>query len=222
MVSGMEVLRGEVVGEEFDYQALLSALRDYAQPRDAITRALASGDIVRVKKGIYVFGPRRRRRPPSREILANLIYGPSYVSLDSALFYHGLIPEQPKAVTSATPSRPKRFFTPMGLFTYRRVPSPAYSAGVDRVQLDDGTAFLLATPEKALADKLHDDRGTGVRSRADMLSYLIDHLRLDEPALTRMHVDRLEDIGTLYRSAKIRTASAAIRSLPSGRGDVAA
>jgi hypothetical protein len=61
MVSGMETLRGEVVGEEFDYQALLSALRSYAQPRDAITRALASDDIVRVKKGIYVFGPRRRR-----------------------------------------------------------------------------------------------------------------------------------------------------------------
>jgi hypothetical protein len=219
MPSWIETVRGEVIGEEFDYQALVSALRGYSRPRDAISRALASNDIVRVKKGIYVFGTRWRRRPPSREILANLIYGPSYVSFDSALHHHGLIPEHPKAVTSATPSRAKRFLTPLGLFIYRRVPSRAYSAGVDRVQLDDGTGFLLATAEKALADKLHDDRGTGARSRADMLDYLLDSLRLDEQSLLQMRLDQLEEIGTLYRSAKIRTAAAAIRSMKSGSGD---
>lgn len=220
--SGMDALRESIIGEEFDYQALLSALQAYGRPRDAISRGLASEDIVRVKKGIYVFGPRWRRRPPSREILANLIYGPSYVSLDSALFTHGLIPESPAAVTSVTSNRPRRFMTPLGLFLYRAVPSAAYSWGVDRRQLDDGTGFLLATPEKALADKLHDDRGSGVRSRSEMFAYLLDRLRLDPEALVKTDPGELERIGEVYRSAKIRKAAAVIRNLASERsGDPA-
>src|SRR5680860_1304511 len=80
-------LRAQIEGEEFDYLALLRSLQDYAYPRDKITTMLRRGDIVRVKKGIYVFGDAHARRPYSREILANMIYGPSYVSLDSALQY---------------------------------------------------------------------------------------------------------------------------------------
>lgn len=212
-MDGIERLREEVVGEEFDYQALLSALRSYRVPRDAISRALTREDIVRVKKGIYIFGLRWRRRPPSREILANLIHGPSYVSFDSALYHHGLIPEQPSAVTSATSGRPTRFSTPLGLFVYRTVPLPAYSTGVDRVRLEDGTGFLLAEPEKALADKLHDDRGTGIRTQATMRVYLLESLRLEEESLMAMDVGRLEELGEQYRSAKIRTAAAIIRAL---------
>src|SRR5680860_543416 len=83
-------LRAQIEGEEFDYLALLRSLQDYAYPRDKITTMLRWGDIVRVKKGIYVFGDAHARRPYSREILANMIYGPSYVSLDSALQYHAL------------------------------------------------------------------------------------------------------------------------------------
>src|SRR5660398_241951 len=77
-------LRPQIEGEEFDYLALLRSLQDYAYPRDLITTMLRRGYIVRVKKGIYVFGDAHARRPYSREILANMIYGPSYVSLDSA------------------------------------------------------------------------------------------------------------------------------------------
>ena len=70
-------LRNRIDGEEFDYLALLNALREYARPRDRITLLLRRGEIVRVKKGIYVFGERHAARPFSRELLANLIYGPS-------------------------------------------------------------------------------------------------------------------------------------------------
>src|SRR5680860_1565975 len=84
-------LRAQIEGEEFDYLALLRSLQDYAYPRDKITTMLRWGDIVRVKKGIYVFGDAHARRPYSREILANMIYGPSYVSLDSALQYNARI-----------------------------------------------------------------------------------------------------------------------------------
>jgi hypothetical protein len=55
----------------FDYQSLLDSLKDYARPRDKITGLLRCGDIIRVKKGLYVFGGKYRRQPFSRELLAN-------------------------------------------------------------------------------------------------------------------------------------------------------
>lgn len=105
-------LRRNIAGEEFDYQVLLDSLRDYKRPRDRITELLKKKEIIRVKKGIYVFGEKYARRPFSREILANMIYGPSYISLDYALHYFGLIPERVEAVTSVTTKRSRRFSTP--------------------------------------------------------------------------------------------------------------
>ncbi|MHB0981603.1 MAG: type IV toxin-antitoxin system AbiEi family antitoxin domain-containing protein [Thermoleophilia bacterium] len=107
-------LRARIEGEEFDYQALLGSLGDLSYPGDKITSLLRRGDIVRVKKGIYVFGRAYARRPYSRKVLANMLYGPSYVSLDYALQYHGLIPERVEAVTSMTIARARRFVTPVG------------------------------------------------------------------------------------------------------------
>lgn len=113
-------LKSRITGREFGYRALLHALREYARPRDRITDLLRQGEIVRVKKGIYVFGEGAGEgawaRPFSREVLANLICGPSYISLDSALYHHGFIAERPAAVTSAVLGRPRRYSTPVGLF----------------------------------------------------------------------------------------------------------
>ena len=92
-------LREQIGREEFDYPALMGALSQYANPRDKVTSLLRRGTIVRVKKGLYVFGEAYRRRPYSRELLANLIYGPSFVSLDYALAFHGLISERVEVIT---------------------------------------------------------------------------------------------------------------------------
>nr|HOP40619.1 hypothetical protein [Geobacteraceae bacterium] len=104
-----EPLLNKIPHEEFDYQTLLDAVRDYAQPRMKISSLLAKGVIVRVKKGLYIFGEAQRRRPFCRELLANLIYGPSYISLEYALHYHGLTPERVEAVTSVTCGRSRSF-----------------------------------------------------------------------------------------------------------------
>ncbi len=149
----IEKIRKEITQEEFDYQTLLDCLKDYARPRDKISDLLRKRSIIRIKKGLYIFGDEYRRKPYSREILANLIYGPSYISLDNALQHHGLIPERVEAVTSVTTGRSRKFSTPVGLFTYRMIPLNAFRFGMDRVEMSDGRAFLMATPEKALADK---------------------------------------------------------------------
>ena len=152
-------------------------LQSYAKPRDKIRAMLKAGEIVRVKKGIYVFGEDYRRGPWSREILANLVYGPSYISLDYALGYHGFIPERVVAVTSVTLSRSRRFETPVGLFTYRSLSCRKYSIGIDQHELDGGQHFLIAAPAKALADKIWTDHRFTPRRTADFHAYLHEDLR---------------------------------------------
>ena len=103
----VESLRKIIPWEVFDYQALLAALHNYAHSRDKITDLIAKNIIIRVKKGLYIFGDSYRLKPYSREILANLIYGPSCISLEYALHNHGLIPERSVALTSVTTKRLK-------------------------------------------------------------------------------------------------------------------
>ncbi len=203
----IEELRASIPGEEFDYLSLLQSLHEFDRPRDKITSLLQRGAIRRVKKGIYVFGERLSRRPYSREVLANMIYGPSYISMDYALQYHGLIPEGVEAVTSVTCGRGRRFFTPLGLFIYRRIPMKAYSIGFDQIELDAGRFFLIAVPEKALADKLEAERGLSIRNLTEMNVYLSENLRIDLMRIAEMDAKLLMEIAERYRSRKIQTLS---------------
>lgn len=216
----IESLRTTIPHEEFDYQTLLQALDGYASPRDRITRLLRRGVIVRVRKGLYIFGEACRRRPVSRELLANLIRGPSYVSLEFALARQGIIPEQVHAVTSVTTGRARRFHTPVGLFLYRTIPLEAYRVGMDRVEVGDGRSFLIALPEKALADQVRGERGLAIRSREEMAVYLRERLRVDETALARMDPRRLEDYAERYRSRRIEWLRDVVQGLrPGGEGN---
>ncbi len=199
----MEEIRRKISQEEFDYQMLLHCLRDYARPRDKIRALLRSGAIIRVKKGLYVFGPDYSREPFSRELLANLIYGPSYVSLDYALSYYGLIPERVETVTSVTCGKNRTFSTPVGRFTYWSIPLDSYRIGFDIIQLDERRSFLMATPEKALADKICRDRGSDIRNDEEFKAYLMEDLRIDPGELLRLDLRQLKEIAQHWRSRKI-------------------
>ena len=209
----MESIRKHISNEEFDYQTLLHSLRQYSRPRDKISDLLRKGLIIRVKKGIYIFGKDFRRRPFSREMLANLIYGPSYISLEYALHYFGLIPERVEAVTSVTTGRSRKYATPVGLFSYRMIPLAAFRIGMDRVELDDGRSFLIATPEKALADKIRDDRGNGLQTQGQLMDYLENNLRVDPTALAKLNGEQLGAIARRYGSRKLQLLSNLLQRL---------
>ena len=203
----MDMLRMKIPQEEFDYQTLMGALDEYARPRDKISDLLKKGIIIRVKKGLYVFGEAYRKAPYSKEILANLMFGPSYISLEYALQYHGLIPERVEAVTSVTTGRSRRFLTPVGLFTYRRISLDAFRIGMDRKEIGERRAFLIATPEKALADKIYTDRRHGIRTKKMMSDYLENNLRIDPADLMNLKPETLDIIARRYRSKKIQLLS---------------
>ncbi len=191
----------------------MDALRGYVRPRSKVTSLLTAGDLVRVKKGIYIFGPRHRRRPYSREILANLLYGPSCLSLDYALHQHGLIPEKVETLTSVTPGRARTFSTPVGVFSYSRVPLGVFRVGLARREGGGGQGYLMSTPERALADKVYQDRGLSVVSRKEMEEYLLKDLRLDIDRLRAMDPDIIDLCGKRYGSRKVRLLGAVIRKM---------
>jgi len=207
-----EPVRKLIPYDEFDYQTLVSALKGYAHPRDRITTLLRNGSIIRVKKGFYVFGNDARKRPYSREIMANLIYGPSYISLEYALQYHGIIPERVETVTSVTVGRSRRFSTPLGFFTYQMIPMAAFRTGVDKMETGDGRSFLIAVPEKALADKLRLDR-ISIHTQKELQAYLFDDLRIELATIKGMSSIQLEEYAERYRSRKILLLSKLARRL---------
>ena len=206
-----EPLPNRIPYEEFDYQTLLDAIKGYAQPRMKISSLLAKGTIIRVKKGLYIFGESLRRRPYCRELLANLIYGPSYVSLEYALHYHGLTPERVETVTSVTCGRSRSFDTPVGAFSYRMIPLEAFRTGMDRVELDGGRSFLIAIPEKALADRIVADRGAGITTQKELHDYLLTNLRIDPSALRELDPARLAEIARHYRSRRVKLLADLVR-----------
>ena len=125
----------------FDYQLAMDWLERYRAPRNKIRNLCISGDLIQVKKGLYVASPLPGRPPAVSPLaLAALIYGPSYVSLESALAHHGLIPERVDEITSVTCKRAKRFQTPLGRFTYRPVNESAFSYGVGLQSVEGGAS----------------------------------------------------------------------------------
>lgn len=71
-----EQFRKQVKADVFDYQMLTSYLQDFKKARDKISSLLSEGKIIRIKKGLYVFGELWRKNPLSLELVANLLYGP--------------------------------------------------------------------------------------------------------------------------------------------------
>jgi predicted transcriptional regulator of viral defense system len=167
---------------EFDYVRLTDLLKDHSQPRRVINYLLKTEHIERVKKGIYVLGKNNPYyAPPSQFRLANIIYGPSYLSLQSALSFYGLIPEAVHEVTSVTPKRKKYFDTSRGAFSYWYIHHQYYAKGITLIPASQGGPFLIATPEKALVDILQQNK-THLRLNK-IEEFLLDDLRIDEAEL---------------------------------------
>ncbi len=182
-----------IVTSELDYQTLIHNLKGYRFPRNRISRLLKSGQLVRVKKGLYVKSP----APYSAPVLANMIYGPSYVSQHYALALQSLIPERVYTVTSMTLGRAKQFVTPVGAFTYEPLPAPWYSLGVRRIELSPTQVYLVATPEKALIDILW--RRKDLNDREALEAFLVEDQRVDLSAQHIFSRSRMRSLAQVYK-----------------------
>lgn len=203
----IDTLREKVPWEEFDYQILMNSMLGFSSPRDGVTRLLRNKDIVRVKKGIYIFGRTRAKKPYSRELLANLIYGPSAVSLEYAMHYYGLIPEHVESVTSVTLGKTKKFDTPVGIFSYFNIPVRVFSEGLDLLPADDQRSFYIVCPERALVDRIVRERLLKEVSEKEFEEFLFDYLRIDEERFSGLSCTILKGIERVYEDTRIPVLS---------------
>jgi len=167
-------------------QVMLNLLQDYKRPNDKISELVKSGELISLKKGLYVPGPKIDLAGPEPFLIANHLWGPSYISFESAMSYWGLIPERVYEIQSATMKLSRKFNTPKGRFSYRYLPSPYYSFGINSVELSPGQVALVATPEKALCDKIVTTSGLTLRSTVQTRNFLLDNLRLDPQWLKKL------------------------------------
>jgi len=186
-------LRSKSPSEEINYAFVMDCLKDYKSPRAKLTTLLQQGNLIRVKKSLYLFGSDYRKGPYSPEIMANKIYGPSYVSREYALAYYGLIPEYVAEVTSISTKRARNFDTPIGRFSYARLPPKLYQVNFTLVTVRNNETALLATAEKALADLLYF-RDDHPETMNELIDLLFDDLRLDEALFSRMRIGIFTEI----------------------------
>lgn len=190
---------------EFDHALLASTLKQlgYAAPTKKIHDLMKAGVLVGIKKGLYVLAPDYAREAVRKEVLANMIYGPSCVSLEYALSYYGFIPERVETITSVTPKRDKVFNTALGTFTYRYLSSEKYREGVDLVWLGPKHPVLMACPEKALADYLVLNKIRSIKTTADAKYFLEEDLRIDPDHWKRFDVPTLRKLNRIYKSRSL-------------------
>ncbi len=185
---------------EFDYNLLLGALQDYKKPRDKIRGLVRDKDIIRVKKGLYVLG-KEYKKPYNKYVLANLVYGPSYVTGHTALAYWNLIPERVEVMISMTTKKKKQFETPVGSFSYLYCPKMVFSIGVQLEDAGDQKRFLMASPEKALCDIIATQ--TDIKTRMEMKEFL-ELMRLDPMGYENLNFPLIEKITAGYKRQSLR------------------
>lgn len=191
------------------HSTAISLLRDYARPNDKIGNLIDSGQLIRLQRALYLVPSAN----PPKNLIANQLHRPSYVSKEWALQYYGLMTEQVQQVTSITIDRAKNIHTPIGDFTYHPVPKRYYGLGIES-QIDAQHAFLMASKEKALCDLLVSTRNLRIYSIDSMLDYIDRFLRIDLDELACFNAQIVEDLfKAQYKVALLSTLHQSIRFL---------
>lgn len=186
-----------------DSPTLLNLLRNYRAPRERIFYMVKKGELIRLKNGFYLIADKIRQGQIPYEQIANMLYGPSYVSLEYALSFYGMIPERVEMITSMTLGRDKKYNTPIGTFVYYRMQSKTYSIGITQKQAVNFVGgFLIASPEKALADLVFK---TCQGMSEDQLKVdLLESRRIDPECFHTLDKSLLSEISKSYKSKVVK------------------
>jgi hypothetical protein len=171
-----------------NYALLGSLFSSYKSPRNKIANLEIEGKLIRLKRGLYVVSPNESGKLLSTELIANHIYGPSYISMESALRYYGLIPESVHMIRSMTTKRSRVFENPISKFEYITCSEEYYPIGINQ-KIGEDYSFLIASPEKALCDHISFTPAVRPRFINALLIYLEEDIRLDMEAFYRMDVN---------------------------------
>lgn len=169
----------------------------YSNKNNKISREIRDGKLFKIINGLYETNP----NTPGY-LLASRIYGPSYISFEYALSYYGLIPERVSTITSASfnKKKSKQYTTDFGVFTYRDIPVLAYPEEI-LLKIEGDYSYQIATPEKALCDKLYTLRP--LNNYSNLETMLFQDLRIDYEEFRKLDVTKINKLSELYHSTNI-------------------
>ena len=199
-----------IVGDEpvFETGLLLSGNVNPADVRRQLSRWKKAGKIYQLRRGLYSLASPFQKVKPHPFLVANRMVPASYVSLQSALAYYGMIPEHVPVTTSVTTGRPGRWEMALGIFEFRHI-QVSFFEGYQFADLGQRQQAFLATPEKALLDLVYLEPG------GDSGDYLHE-LRLTN--LDRLDWQMLERLANRLGKPKITRAIAQVRMLAGEEG----
>lgn len=188
-----------------DAQTLLQLLADYKRPREAISRMVENEELLRLKNGFYLISKKiihGATKVIPFEQVANLLYGPSYVSMEWALSFYGMIPERVHTITSMTLGRNKEYHTSVGDFTYFALSSESYPIGITQKKSSDFIGgFLIASPEKALADTVF--KTCKKLNKEQIKVELLESKRIDRNCFRELDKDLVALIAKSYHARHV-------------------
>ena len=203
----LDLTRAEPV---FTSALLLAGHESEGQVRLQLSRWVKAGRLLHLRRGVYALAPTWRRIEPHPFCVANRLQRGSYVSQQSVLAFHGLIPEHVPVVTSVGPGRPETVRNPLGSFQFNHL-TRALEFGYSRVEIVPGQFAFMAGPEKALLDLVHLTPG------ADSTDFLRG-LRLQNTESLRL--PQLEELARRSGKPKLVRAVRLCRPLlTSGEGE---
>jgi len=165
-----------------------------------MNKALKKKEIIRLHRGMYMLAPKYREKNISQFFVASQMVPDSFISCETALSYHGWIPEKVTLIKSVIPKgRTRSFHTPIGEFEYIKIPEhkDAFLNGVTRKVLD-GQPFLIATPLRALADYVY------TREIADdALDYLQEGMRIEQENLDSLTSKDFDEVIAAHTAKRV-------------------
>ena len=182
----------------FETGLLLAGAVDPVDVRRQLSRWVQAGRVIQLRRGLYSLAAPYQQTAPHPFLIANSLLPGSYVSLQSALAFFGLIPEYVAQTLSVSTQRPSHWRNPLGDFRFQHL-APHLFFGYQQVTLAPGQEAFIALPEKALLDLVH------LTPDGDDLLYLAG-LRLQN--LDRLDPQRLQKLASRAGKPKwLRAAS---------------
>lgn len=145
-----------LIGNEpiFNSSVLITGPVDSTDIRRQLSRWVCTGRLIQIRRGLYTLTDTYRKKTPHPFLVANMMKRASYVSLQSALAYYGLIPEYVPSVTSVTTGRPETTSTSIGNYIFKHIKT-AWFHSYKNIELGERQSVFVASPEKALLDLLY-------------------------------------------------------------------
>lgn len=184
---------------------LKQELKQYSDITSRISILVNKGELTPIIRGYY-----ETDKTTPGHYLASLIYGPSYLSFEFALSYHGLIPEAVYHYTSATYNkrRRKQYETPFGVYTYRDVPRDVFYFATTLYH-ENGYSFIIASPEKAVCDVLYTYEPCA--NQKELLLLMFDFLRIEQEEFNKLDFKLLIELTDYYQTKNSKLLKSYIR-----------